>query len=130
MDLNDDSMPVPDEAPVSRRTRLSLALASVLPAACGSIEASASESRVRRDTGASSGTGMLSSFRSFSALGAAPMYADPPVLAGVISPCHEGPAAGAPAGAGAPAVFASMVASLSEATVASTAGAGAAAMAA
>ena len=31
MDLNDDSMPVPDEAPVSRRTRLSLALASMLP---------------------------------------------------------------------------------------------------
>ena len=34
VDLNDDSMPVP-EVPVSRRTRLSLALASVLPAASG-----------------------------------------------------------------------------------------------
>ena len=38
MDLNDDSMPVPDEAPVSRRTRLSLALASVLPAASGTTQ--------------------------------------------------------------------------------------------
>ena len=37
MDLNDDSMPVPDDAPVSRRTRLSLALASVLPAASGAV---------------------------------------------------------------------------------------------
>ena len=37
MDLNDDSMPVPD-APVSRRTRLSLALASVLPAASGTTQ--------------------------------------------------------------------------------------------
>ena len=35
MDLNDDSMPVPDVAPVSRRTRLSLALASMLPPASG-----------------------------------------------------------------------------------------------
>ena len=38
MDLNDDSMPVSDEAPVSRRTRLSLALASVLPAAPGTTQ--------------------------------------------------------------------------------------------
>ena len=38
MDLNDDSMPVLDEAPVSRRTRLSLALASVLPAASGTTQ--------------------------------------------------------------------------------------------
>ena len=38
MDLNDDSMPVPDEAPVSRRTRLSLALAPVLPAASGTTQ--------------------------------------------------------------------------------------------
>ena len=38
MDLNDDSMPVPDEAPVSRRTRLSLALALVLPAASGTTQ--------------------------------------------------------------------------------------------
>ena len=38
MDLNDDSMPVPDEAPVPRRTRLSLALASVLPAASGTTQ--------------------------------------------------------------------------------------------
>ena len=38
MDLNDDSIPVPDEAPVSRRTRLSLALASVLPAAPGTTQ--------------------------------------------------------------------------------------------
>ena len=38
MDLNDDSMPVPDEAPVSRRTRLSLALASVLPPASGTAQ--------------------------------------------------------------------------------------------
>ena len=37
MDLNDDSMPVPD-GPVSRRTRLSLALASVLPAASGTTQ--------------------------------------------------------------------------------------------
>ena len=38
MDLNDDSMPVPDEAPVSRRTRLSLALASMLPPASGTAQ--------------------------------------------------------------------------------------------
>ena len=38
MDLNDDSMPVPDEAPVSRRTRLSLALASMLPPAPGTAQ--------------------------------------------------------------------------------------------
>ena len=38
MGLNDGSMPVPDEAPVSRRTRLSLALASVLPAAPGTTQ--------------------------------------------------------------------------------------------
>ena len=37
VDLNDDSMPVPD-VPVSRRTRLSLALASVLPAASGTTQ--------------------------------------------------------------------------------------------
>ena len=40
MDLNNDSMPVPD-APVSRRTRLSLALASVLPAASGTTQGTA-----------------------------------------------------------------------------------------
>ena len=38
MDLNDGSMSVPDEAPVSRRTRLALALASVLPAAPGTTQ--------------------------------------------------------------------------------------------
>ena len=38
MDLNDGSMPVPDEAPVSRRTRLSLALASMLPTAPGTAQ--------------------------------------------------------------------------------------------
>ena len=38
MDLNDDSMPVPDEAPVSRRTRLSLALASMLSTAPGTAQ--------------------------------------------------------------------------------------------
>ena len=37
MDLNDDSIPVPD-APVPRRTRLSLALASVLPLASGTTQ--------------------------------------------------------------------------------------------
>ena len=37
VDLNDDSIPVPD-VPVSRRTRLSLALASVLPAASGTTQ--------------------------------------------------------------------------------------------
>ena len=41
MDLNGDSIPVPDEAPVSRRTRLSLALASVLPAAPGTTQGTA-----------------------------------------------------------------------------------------
>ena len=38
IDLNDDSMPVPDDAPVSRRTRLSLALASLLLAASGTTQ--------------------------------------------------------------------------------------------
>ena len=33
MNLNEDSMPVPDEVPVSRRTRLSLAMASLLSSA-------------------------------------------------------------------------------------------------
>ena len=41
MDLNDGSMPVPDVAPVSRRTRLSLALASVLPPAAGTAQGTA-----------------------------------------------------------------------------------------
>ena len=35
MDLNDGSMPVPGEVPVSRRTRLSLAVASLLSSAPG-----------------------------------------------------------------------------------------------
>jgi hypothetical protein len=38
MDLNDDSMPVPDEAPVSRRTRLSLALTAMLTGASGTTQ--------------------------------------------------------------------------------------------
>ena len=41
MDLNDGSMPVPDAAPVSRRTRLSLALASMLPHAAGTAQGTA-----------------------------------------------------------------------------------------
>ena len=41
MDLNDGSMPVPDVAPVSRRTRLSLALASMLPPAAGTAQGTA-----------------------------------------------------------------------------------------
>ena len=41
MDLNDGSMPVPDVAPVSRRTRLSLALASMLPPAPGTAQGTA-----------------------------------------------------------------------------------------
>ena len=38
MDLNDASIPVPDEAPVSRRTRLSLAMASLLSSAPGTSQ--------------------------------------------------------------------------------------------
>ena len=41
MDLNDGSMPVPDEVPVSRRTRFSLALASMLPPAPGTAQGTA-----------------------------------------------------------------------------------------
>ena len=41
MDLNDDSNPVPDAAPVSRRTRLSLALASMLSPAFGTAQGTA-----------------------------------------------------------------------------------------
>ena len=50
------------------------AVPCAVPAAGDDIEVSASESRVRRDTGAASGTGMLSSFRSISALGDAPVW--------------------------------------------------------
>ena len=102
----------------------------VVPDAAGSSEANASESRVRRDTGASSGTGMLSSLRSISALGDAPVCAGTPVFAGVIEPCHEGAAAELSAGADAPAGVSFMTASLAEAATATSAGAGAAAMAA
>ena len=38
MGLNDGSMPVPDEAPVSRRTRLSLAMVSLLSSAPGTTQ--------------------------------------------------------------------------------------------
>ena len=38
MDLNDDSMPVPDAAPVSRRTRLASAMASLLSHAAGTTQ--------------------------------------------------------------------------------------------
>ena len=38
MDLNDVSMPVPDEVPVSRRTRLSLTMASLLSSAPGTAQ--------------------------------------------------------------------------------------------
>ena len=38
VDLNDGSMPVPDEAPVSRRTRLSTALATLLSSAPGTTQ--------------------------------------------------------------------------------------------
>ena len=38
MDLNDDSPPVPDAAPVSRRTRLASAMASMLPHAAGTTQ--------------------------------------------------------------------------------------------
>ena len=38
MDLNDDCIPVPDEVPVSRRTRLSLAMASLLSSAPGTTQ--------------------------------------------------------------------------------------------
>ena len=41
MDLNDGSMPVPDVAPVSRRTQLSLTLASMLPPAAGTAQGTA-----------------------------------------------------------------------------------------
>ena len=41
MDLNDASMPVPDEVPVSRRTHLSLALASMLSPAPGTAQGTA-----------------------------------------------------------------------------------------
>ena len=41
VDLYDDSMPVPDEVPVSRSTRLSLALASMLPPAPGTAQGTA-----------------------------------------------------------------------------------------
>ena len=36
--MNDDSMPAPDEAPVSRRTRLSLAMAALLSSAPGTTQ--------------------------------------------------------------------------------------------
>ena len=77
---------------------------------------------------------MLSSFRSISALGAAPVYVDPPVLANaavwiasaVVRPAWNHVLLATEAAA----AVTSMTASLSEATVASPAGAGAAAMAA
>ena len=83
-----------------------------------------------RAIGTSPGTGMLPSFRSISALGDAPMCVDPSVLAGVFSPCHEGPAAEASAEAAAPAAVTSTTAPLPEATAAAPVGAGAPAMAA
>ena len=101
----------------------------VEPGADDSREAITSERRVRRDTGTSSGTGMLSLFRSVSALGDAPACAGPSVLAGIISPCHEGPAAGASAEAAAPAAVTSIPAPLPEAAAVPPAGAGAPAMA-
>ena len=77
---------------------------------------------------------MLSSFRSIPALGAAPVYADPPVLVGatvwaasaVVRPAWNPVLLATEA----PAAVTSVTASLSEAIVAATAGAGAAAMAA
>ena len=36
--MNDGSMPVPDEVPVSRRTRLSLAMATLVPSAPGTTQ--------------------------------------------------------------------------------------------
>ena len=84
----------------------------------------------RRDTGAASGTGMLPSFRSISALGAAPVCAGVFAPAGVIEPCHEGAAVELSAGAEAPACVSPMAASLAGAAAATPAGAGAAAMAA
>ena len=101
-----------------------------MPGAGASIEVSASESRVRRDTGAASGAGILPSFRSISAPGAAPVCAGVLAPAGVIEPCHEGAAAELSAGAEAPACVSPMAASLAEAAAAAPAGAGAAAMAA
>ena len=101
-----------------------------MPDAAGSTEASASESRVRRDTGAS-GTGMLSSLRSISALGAAPVCAGTPVPGGATVRVASAAVRAvwnpvfAPE---APAVATSMTASLAEATTTSPAGAGAAAM--
>ena len=99
-----------------------------VPDADDSKVAIASERRVRRDTGASSGTGMLSSFMSISAHGDAPTCVDPSVLAGVNRPCQEGPAAAVAPEATAPAAATSMAAPLSEADVASSAEAGAPAM--
>ena len=104
-----------------------------MPGAADSTEASASESRVRRDTGTSSGTVILSSLRSISALGVAPVCVGTPVLVGAAvwtASKAVRPVWNPVFATEAPAAVTSMTASLSESTADATAGAGAAAMAA
>ena len=94
-------------------------------AAPENIVAIAREARVRIDTGASAGSGMLSSSMADSALGGAPVCIDPPAFAGVSRSCQ-----GAAVAALASPTASSIVRSLSATATAPASGTGAPAIAA